>query len=76
MKFKWDKQTSRIHPTQKPLEACKYMIRTYTNEGDLVLDSCMGSNTTGLACKELNRRYIGIELDMGYFEMSKRRVSL
>lgn len=76
LKFKWDKQTSRIHPTQKPLEACKYMIRTYTNEGDLVLDSCMGSNTTGLACKELNRRYIGIELDMGYFEMSKRRVSL
>lgn len=71
--FKWDTQKCRLHPTQKPLAACKYFIETYTNPGEVVLDSCMGSNTTGKACKELGRKYIGIENDEAIFEIAKRR---
>ncbi|MCD7996485.1 MAG: site-specific DNA-methyltransferase [Clostridiales bacterium] len=67
-------QRKKLHRTQKPLELCEYMIRTYTNEGDLVLDSCMGSNTTGLAAKNLNRRYIGIEKDNNIFQIAKQRI--
>lgn len=63
-----------IHPTQKPLELMKYLIKTYSNEDDVVMDNCMGSNTTGLACKELNRQYIGIEKDKNYYNVSVRRV--
>lgn len=72
--FQWDTQKTALHPTQKPLAACEYFIKTYTKEGDIVLDSCMGSNTTGLACKNLNRRYIGIEKDERYFEIAKERI--
>ena len=72
--FSSDKQTCYLHPTQKPLALCEYMIKTYTKEGDLVVDSCMGRNTTGLACKNLNRRYIGIEKEEKYFEIAKKRV--
>lgn len=72
--FKWDKQKSRLHPTQKPVEACEYFIKTYTNEGDIVLDNCMGSGTTGVACKNLNRKFIGIELDKNYFDIAKNRL--
>ena len=64
----------RIHPTQKPLELMKYLIKTYSNEDDVVMDNCMGSNTTGLACKELNRQYIGIEKDKNYYDISVSRV--
>ena len=64
----------RIHPTQKPLELMKYLIKTYSNEDDVVMDNCMGSNTTGLACKELNRQYIGIEKDKNYYDVSVSRV--
>ena len=71
--FKWDKQTLKLHSTQKPLEPTKYMIETYTNEGDVVLDFCMGSNTTGVACKELGRRFIGIEKDEEIFCIGKNR---
>ena len=60
----------------KPLESCEYFIKTYTNEGDLVLDSCMGSGTTGLACKNLNRRFIGIEKEEKYFEIAKERIGI
>ena len=63
-----------LHPTQKPLELMKYLIKTYSNEDDVVMDNCMGSNTTGLACKELNRQYIGIEKDKNYYDISVSRV--
>ena len=72
--FASDKQTCYLHPTQKPLALCEYMVKTYTNEGDLVLDSCMGSNTTGLACKNLKRRYIGIEKDEDIFKIAVERI--
>lgn len=75
LKFKWDKQKLNLHQTQKPLEACEYLIKTYTNPGDIVVDTFMGSNTTGLACKNLNRNYIGIEKELYYFEISKQRIS-
>lgn len=62
------------HPTQKPVPLCEYLIKTYTNEGETVLDNCMGSGTTGVACKNLNRKFIGIELDNTYFEIAKERI--
>lgn len=74
LKFKWDTQKSSLHPNQKPVSACEYFINTYTNVGDVVLDCCMGSGTTGVACKNLNRRFIGIELDENYFEIAKKRI--
>jgi len=63
-----------VHPTQKPVALFEYLIKTYTNEGDLVLDNCAGSGTTGVACKNLNRNFIGIELDKDYFEIAKKRI--
>lgn len=63
-----------FHPTQKPVALFEYLIRTYTNEGDVVLDNCMGSGTTGVACKNLNRKFIGIEMDKKYFEIAKNRI--
>ena len=63
-----------FHPTQKPVALMEYLIKTYTNEGDLVLDNCMGSGTTGVACKNLNRNFIGIELDEKYFKIAKKRI--
>lgn len=73
--FSKDVQKSALHPTQKPLALIEQLIKTYTNEGDLVLDSCMGSNTTGLGCLNLNRKYIGIEKDDVIFKIAKQRVS-
>ena len=69
-----ERTKNSLHPTQKPLELMKYLIKTYSNEDDVVMDNCMGSNTTGLACKELNRQYIGIEKDKNYYDVSVRRV--
>lgn len=63
-----------VHPTQKPVALMEYLIRTYTNEGDLVLDNCMGSGTAGVACKNTNRRFVGIERDPTYFEIARKRV--
>lgn len=63
-----------VHPTQKPVALLEYLIRTYTNEGDLVLDNCMGSGSTGVACMNTNRRFIGIELDENYFNIAKERI--
>lgn len=63
-----------IHPTQKPVELMEYLIWTYTQPGNTVLDNCMGSGTTGVACKKLNRNFIGIELDPKYFELAKERI--
>ncbi len=65
----------RIHPTQKPVALCEYLIKTYTNEGMTVLDNCMGSGTTGVACVNTNRNFIGIELDNTYFEIAKKRIN-
>ena len=62
------------HPTQKPVALFEYLIKTYTNEGETVLDNCMGSGTTGVACKNLNRKFIGIELDETYFNLAKERI--
>lgn len=64
-----------LHPTQKPVPLLEYLIKTYTNEGDVVLDNCMGSGTTGVACKNLNRKFIGIELDDTYYEIAKNRIN-
>jgi len=66
---------STDHPTQKPVALFEYLIKTYTNEGDLVLDNCMGSGTTGVACKNLNRNFIGIELDPEYFKIAEKRIN-
>jgi len=64
-----------LHPTQKPVELMEYLIKTYTNEGETVLDNCMGSGTTGVACKKTGRHFIGIEKDEKYFEIAVNRVS-
>ena len=63
-----------IHPTQKPVALMEYLIKTYTNEGETVLDFTMGSGTTGVACKNLGRKFVGIELDKKYFEIAKNRI--
>lgn len=63
-----------IHPTQKPIELLEYLIKTYSNEGDTILDNCMGSGTTGVACKNLNRNFFGIEKDKKYFDIAKERI--
>lgn len=73
--FSTDTQNSSLHPTQKPVALIEYLIKTYTNDGELVFDSCMGSGTTGVACINTNRRFIGIELDNNYFEIAKSRIS-
>lgn len=62
------------HPTQKPVELFRWIIKTYTNKGDLVLDNCIGSGTTAVACLETSRNYIGIELDKKYCNMAKNRI--
>ena len=63
-----------LHPTQKPVALMEYLIKTYTNEGDTVLDFVMGSGTTGIAAKNLGRSFIGIELDDKYFQIAKKRI--
>ena len=70
----FDKEESHVHPTQKPVALMEYLIRTYTNAGDTVLDNCMGSGTTGVACANTGRKFIGIEMDEKYFEIAKNRV--
>lgn len=72
LRFKSDKK--KIHPTQKPVALLEYLIKTYTNENDVVLDNCMGSGSTGVACVKTGRKFIGIELDDGYYSLSKRRI--
>ena len=70
----FDCEKKYVHPTQKPLELMKYLVLTYSNIGDMVLDSRMGSGTTGVACKELNRDFIGIEIDKKYFDIASERM--
>lgn len=68
------KPNRAVHSTQKPVALFEYLIKTYTNEGETVLDNVMGSGTTGIACKNLNRNFIGIELDEDYFNVAKERI--
>ena len=72
--FAKDQQRENYHPTQKPVALLEWLIKTYTNEGDLVLDNCMGSGSTGVACVNLNRKFIGMELTEQYFEVAKERI--
>ena len=69
-----NKKEAGLHPTQKPVALMEYLIRTYTDERDTVLDFTMGSGTTGVACKNLGRDFIGIELDQGYFDITVKRI--
>ena len=65
---------NKFHPTQKPVALLEYLIKTYTNEGEIVLDNCMGSGSTGVACINTKRDFIGIELDNNYFNIAKQRI--
>jgi len=74
LKFSSDTQKSKIHPTQKPIALLEYLIKTYTNENDTVLDFCMGSGSTGVACKNLNRKFIGVESNRIYYNRALDRI--
>lgn len=70
----FDADTGKYHPTQKPVPLLEYLIKTYTNEGEIVLDNCMGSGSTGVACVNTGRDFIGMELDEGYFQIARERI--
>lgn len=72
--IKINKEARNIHPTQKPIELMEYLIKTYTDTNETVLDFTMGSGSTGVACKHLNRRFIGIELDKHYYRIARHRI--
>ena len=67
-------ERNKLHPIQKPVELIEYLIKTYTKENEIILDNCMGSGTTGVACVNTNRKFIGIELDDTYFKIAKKRI--
>ena len=73
--FSSDKQREKLHPTQKPVALCEYLIRTYTNAGDVVLDPTMGSGSAGVASANAGRRFVGIEQDPGFFAVAKSRLA-
>ena len=75
LEFSNANQKAKSHPTQKPVPLLEYLIKTYTNEGETVLDNTMGSGTTGVACVNTNRNFIGMELDDKYFEIAKARIN-
>jgi site-specific DNA-methyltransferase (adenine-specific) len=75
LKIKSVHNVNAFHPTQKPVDLMEYLIKTYTNENETVLDFTMGSGTTGIACKNLNRNFIGIELNEEYFDIAKKRIN-
>jgi site-specific DNA-methyltransferase (adenine-specific) len=68
-------QTNKLHPTQKPVALFEYLIKTYTNERDVVLDNCIGSGTTAIACINTGRNYIGIEKDKTYYDIAVKRIA-
>ena len=70
----YDLDKDKFHPTQKPIKLLEYLVKTYTNEGELVLDNCMGSGSTGVACLNTNRKFIGIEIEEKYFNISIDRI--
>ena len=74
LNFKVVPPKQRVHPTQKPEELIEFLIKSYTQEGDIVLDNCMGSGTTGLCCKKLSRDFIGIEKEETYFKIARERI--
>lgn len=74
--LKFNRVERPIHPTQKPTDLLEWLIKSYSNEGDTILDNCMGVGSTGLACQNTNRRFIGIELDPEYFKISKDRLKV
>lgn len=76
LKFNRDCLKSNLHPTQKPVALMEYLIKTYTNEGETVMDFVMGSGTTGVACKNTNRKFIGIENNLEYFKIAEDRIGL
>lgn len=69
-------RNGKLHPTQKPTDLLEYLIRTYSNEGDTVLDNSMGSGSTGVACQNTNRNFIGIELQEKYFKIAQERLGI
>ena len=72
---RFNRDRNKLHPTQKPVALMEYLIKTYTNEGETVLDFCLGSGTTGVAAKNLNRKFIGIELEEKYFKIAQERIN-
>jgi site-specific DNA-methyltransferase (adenine-specific) len=70
----FSRDKNKMHPTQKPVSLMEYLVKTYTNEGDIVLDNTMGSGTTGVACVRAKRNFIGIEKDENYFKIAKSRI--
>lgn len=75
LKFQRDCLSCNLHPTQKPIALLEYLIKTYTNKNEIVLDNCMGSGSTGVACLNLDRNFIGIEKDKHYFDIAKERIA-
>lgn len=73
--IEFNSQKATVHPTQKPVSLMEYLVKTYTHEGDTVLDFTMGSGTTGVACANLNRNFIGIERDKSYFDIAVERIN-
>lgn len=73
--IKFAKDKEKFHPTQKPIKLLEYLIKTYTNEGDTVLDNCMGSGSTGVACINTNRDFIGIEINEEFFKIAEKRIN-
>lgn len=73
--FSSDKQKANYHPTQKPVDLMEWLVKTYTNVGDTVLDSCMGSGSTGVACVNTGRNFIGIEKEQRYFDVAQSRIA-
>ena len=72
--FKTAESEGKLHPTQKPISLMEYLVKTYSDENNVILDPCMGSGTTGVACKNTNRKFIGIELEKEYFNTAKKRI--
>ena len=73
--IEFDIEYDTCHETQKPVKLIEYLIKTYSNEGDLVLDNTMGSGTTGVGCINTKRRFVGMELELKYFKLSKYRIT-
>ena len=73
--LKFSKPSKALHPTQKPIALLEYLIKTYTNEGETVLDFTCGSGSCGVACVNTNRNFIGIELDKGYFDIAEKQIN-